>query len=94
MAPQRHLLTVWNPFYAHDAMEAHLAILLGAARARAVEPHVWWGKVRSKQRRDQALVPRDDDILALEVQRWRCSCSRRPRVRRFISISPTTGRST
>jgi hypothetical protein len=53
--PQRHLVDVWNPSYASDAMTAHLTILLAAARRwnsheTDVEPYVWWGKVRSPNR--------------------------------------------
>lgn len=54
---QHHFVDVWNPSYASNAMEAHLAILLGAA-ARFDEGdldddgeiYVWWGKVRSSNR--------------------------------------------
>ena len=28
MTPARHLVTVWNPSYADDAMDAHLRVLL------------------------------------------------------------------
>src|SRR5687768_10935980 len=63
-----HLLTVWNPFYATDAMETHLSILLASAAAKQPDPHVWWGKVRSTKRRDQSSVPRDDDVLAMELR--------------------------
>jgi hypothetical protein len=54
---QRHFVDVWNPSYASNAMEAHLAVLLGhAARYDAEEAdeeslYVWWGKVRSPHRR-------------------------------------------
>ncbi len=54
---QRHFVDVWNPSYASNAMEAHLAVLLGhAARYDADEAdeeslYVWWGKVRSPHRR-------------------------------------------
>jgi len=57
---QRHLLDVWNPSYASNAMEAHLALLLVAAdrfnkHETDAQPHVWWGKIRSPNRRDPAL---------------------------------------
>jgi len=57
---QRHLLDVWNPSYASNAMEAHLAVLLTAADQfnkgeSDVEPYVWWGKIRSPNRREQGL---------------------------------------
>ena len=43
--PQRHFVDVWNPSYASNAMEAHLAVLLSAD-----QEYVWWGKVRSSNR--------------------------------------------
>jgi hypothetical protein len=67
--PTPHLLTVWNPSYATDAMEAHLAILLGwAARhdkgdADDEDLYVWWGKVRSQNR--QAPQANLDEIRAI-----------------------------
>ena len=69
MAAARHLVTVWNPTYAGDALEAHLRVLLDwDARATAGsctddEAYVWWGKVRSSQR--QQPMPHLTDILAL-----------------------------
>lgn len=55
--PQRHLVDVWNPAYASDAMTAHVGVLLEAARRwnsreteTETEPYVWWGKVRSLNR--------------------------------------------
>lgn len=52
---------MWNPSYASNAMEAHLAILLGATARFDLgqlesdeDIFVWWGKVRSPNRR-QAL---------------------------------------
>jgi len=65
----RHLLTLWNPSYAVDAMEQHLAVLLD--RARQVrdgklspdDRFVWWGKVRSQHRLHRA--PHQDDVEAL-----------------------------
>lgn len=58
MTPPRHLVDVWNPSYASDAMTAHLTILLDAARRWSAhetdeEPYVWWGKVRSANRRQE-----------------------------------------
>jgi hypothetical protein len=55
---QRHLVDVWNPSYASDAMTAHLTVLLEAARRWTahetdVEPYVWWGKVRSPNRQQE-----------------------------------------
>lgn len=54
----RHLVAVWNPSYAKDAMEEHLAVLLHhATRVREErrpddEAYVWWGRVQSVNRRD------------------------------------------
>ncbi|MEO7038821.1 MAG: hypothetical protein ABI446_02370 [Gemmatimonadaceae bacterium] len=56
--PERecHLVGVWNPSYANDAMEEHLAVLLDLARRfergeiADDRIHVWWGKVRSPNR--------------------------------------------
>jgi hypothetical protein len=57
---QRHFVDVWNPSYASNAMEAHLAILLGATNRFDLgqlesddQIYVWWGKVRSPNRRQQ-----------------------------------------
>jgi hypothetical protein len=65
----QHLVTVWNPRYAADAMEAHLRLLLewDATSSRngtdGDEVYVWWGKVRSSQR--QQPMPHLADIIAL-----------------------------
>jgi len=55
---QRHFVDVWNPSYASNAMEAHLAVLLDAVKRFDAgelkaddEIFVWWGKVRSPNRR-------------------------------------------
>lgn len=67
--PAEHLVTVWNPRYAADAMEAHLRLLLDwdakASRGEASndEVYVWWGKVRSSQR--QQPMPHLSQILEL-----------------------------
>jgi len=64
-----HLVTVWNPRYASDAMEAHLRVLLDYdARATSgtdsyENVYVWWGKVRSSQR--QQPMPHLDAIVRL-----------------------------
>jgi len=55
-ARHRHLVDVWNPSYASDAMTAHLTVLLEAAqRTKGTEeaPYVWWGKVRSPNRQQE-----------------------------------------
>ena len=63
---EHHLVTVWNPAYAVDAMEQHLSLLLhlaGQYEKGAIgddELYVWWGKVRSPNRQGpQANV---DDV--------------------------------
>jgi hypothetical protein len=70
-----HLLTVWNPSYAEDALDAHLHVLLRwAERSRdpadAASPeedvYVWWAKIRSP-RRDGEL-PHAAEIAALQSQ--------------------------
>lgn len=57
MPPQlpHHLLTVWNPSYQVDALEAHAALLRARAQAAATpeewdDVYVWWGKVKSPNR--------------------------------------------
>jgi hypothetical protein len=60
--PAKHLLTVWNPAYAADPLDAHLAILLEwAERYRSGacgedDVYVWWAKLRSPNR-DTARDP-------------------------------------
>jgi hypothetical protein len=68
-AVPRHLLSVWNPSYADDAMDRHL--LRWAAReaqSEADDPdvYVWWAKLRSPNR-DEPLAHKDD-VLALQQQ--------------------------
>ncbi len=64
-----HLVGVWNPDYAADAMEAHVALLERWVRRYDDEAydeddvHVWWGKVRSSQR--QQRLPHLAEILAI-----------------------------
>jgi hypothetical protein len=71
-APTRHLVTVWNPSYAADAMDAHLDVLLDWARRHAEgkaereEVYVWWAKLRSENRLQP--MPHTADILALDEQ--------------------------
>jgi hypothetical protein len=72
----RHLLTLWNPSYADDALDQHLRILLAAAdrateadaatASGADEPCVWWAKLRSRSRVQP--LPHLADILALDAQ--------------------------
>jgi hypothetical protein len=67
MIAPRHLVAVWNPAYASDAMDAHLATLLEwAAKGDPDETYVWWGKLRSAKR--QQPLPHTADVLALHEQ--------------------------
>lgn len=72
MKPEsRHLVGVWNPSYAADAMDATAALLLARARdfrAGRIEEedvYVWWGKVKSANR--QRPLPHLGDILAMDA---------------------------
>jgi hypothetical protein len=63
----RHLLSVWNPSYADDALDQHLRILLERAEGGAgPDAYVWWAKVRSRSR----VQPLEHlpEILALDAQ--------------------------
>jgi len=69
MSRPRHLVTVWNPSYATDALEAHLSVLLrhagacdAAANGEDDDVYVWWGKIRSPNRQAPLDVA---DIIAL-----------------------------
>jgi hypothetical protein len=70
--PARHLLSVWNPSYADDAMDRHLEVLLRWAAARHDgradddEVYVWWAKLRSPNR--QAPLPHAAEVLELGRQ--------------------------
>jgi hypothetical protein len=72
MTTSRHLLTVWNPSYTDDALDAHLSILLHwdrerlEDRATAEDVYVWWAKIRSKNR--DGRLPHHADVLALDEQ--------------------------
>lgn len=72
MKTEKHLVTVWNPSYGADVMEAHVRILRDLAqryRSKEVdedEVFIWWGKIRSVHR--QSPLPHLKDILALESQ--------------------------
>lgn len=63
----RHLVSVWNPFYSDvDAMAAHLRILLESVQRDGRDgAHVWWGKIRSANRRPEQQLPHDLDLLEL-----------------------------
>jgi hypothetical protein len=68
----RHLLTVWNPSYADDAMDQHVRVLLDwagrhrAGEAEVDEVHVWWAKLRSPKR--VGPLEHTPDVLALQEQ--------------------------
>jgi hypothetical protein len=68
----RHLVTVWNPSYASDAMEEHLRVLRDWGRrfteggADDDEVYVWWGKVKSSNR--QRPLAHLGDALAVGQQ--------------------------
>ena len=72
MSVEKHLVTVWNPSYGADVMEAHVRILRDLAqryRSKEVsedDVFVWWGKIRSVHR--QSPLPHIKAILALESQ--------------------------
>jgi hypothetical protein len=69
MTRSLHLLNLWNPSHATDALEAHLRVLLEhyrrltAGLATSDDVYVWLGKVRSSQR--QQPMPHLDAILDL-----------------------------
>jgi hypothetical protein len=66
----RHLVGVWNPSYAADAMSSTVALLLRRVRACRQDQldeddvYVWWGKVKSSNR--QSPLPQLPDILAMD----------------------------
>ncbi len=68
----KHLVSVWNPAYALDALDEHLRILLEwekkylAAECDQEDVYVWWAKLQSSSR-DGAL-PHRHEILALHGQ--------------------------
>lgn len=65
-----HLVGVWNPSYAADAMSSTVALLLrrvhGHREGKLDEDdvYVWWGKVKSSNR--QSPLPHLGDILAMD----------------------------
>ena len=68
MSDSLHLVTVWNPAYANNAMEEHLGVLLGLEadpKVKDDEVMVWWGKVKSPNRQaPQAHVKEIEAIAA------------------------------
>ena len=67
----RHLVGVWNPSYAADAMGATISLLLDNVRSfRASgsdedDVYVWWGKVKSPNR--QQKLEHLEDIIAIDA---------------------------
>lgn len=69
-----HLLALWNPTYAEDALEEHLRLLLARVqewRAKPAEddgedPYVWWGLIKSPNR--QAPLPHKDELRQLAAE--------------------------
>jgi hypothetical protein len=70
MTASRHLVGVWNPSYAADAMSSTVALLLRRVRAYRQQEldeddvYVWWGKIKSSNR--QAPLAHLPDILAMD----------------------------
>lgn len=68
----RHLVAVWNPSYAADAMDEHLRILLEwfekmlHGEVDADEVFVWWAALRSSNRVQP--LPHLAEILAIDKQ--------------------------
>ena len=67
----RHLVTVWNPSYARDAMDEHLRVLrdwgsrFTDGTASDDDVYVWWGKVKSSNRQ-QPMAHRADALAVGE----------------------------
>ena len=65
-----HLVAVWNPSYAADALDTHAQLLVdhinaaAANRAAWDDAYVWWGRVRSQNR--QRPLEHLPQILALD----------------------------
>ena len=72
MTLPHHLLTVWNPSYSSDAMDEHLRVLLHWAgewkkgEADQNDVYVWWGKIRSPNRKGP--LPHEDAIATIDEQ--------------------------
>lgn len=68
----QHLLSVWNPSYASNAMEAHLGVLMARiqawrdAKIDDAEVYVWWGKIRSENR--QQGMARAEELAQIGKQ--------------------------
>jgi hypothetical protein len=67
----RHLVGVWNPSYAADAMGATISLLLDNVRSFRTgaidedDVYVWWGKVKSPNR--QQRLEHLDEILSIDA---------------------------
>lgn len=64
--PALHLVAVWNPSYAADALDAHARLLLDHVQRAGNDlddAYVWWGRVRSPNR--QQRLEHLPQILAL-----------------------------
>lgn len=74
----RHLVSVWNPSYAADPMDDHLAVLRDLARRyrrREIAEHevyVWWAKLRSSERPHPLLHQQAVAGVADQLQRAPC----------------------
>ena len=72
MSKSRHLVAVWNPSYAADAMDEHLRILVEWSekhqhgKVGRDEVFVWWARLRSVNR--NAMLPHIDEVLGLCTQ--------------------------
>lgn len=68
----RHLVAVWNPSYATDAMDEHLRILVDwherfqRKEATSDDVFVWWARLRSSNR--MQMLPHINDVLAIGDQ--------------------------
>ncbi len=70
----RHLVAVWNPSYAVNAMDEHLRVLRrwsqrhDAGEASDADLYVWWGKVKSPNRQ-QPMAHLEDARSTAEAAR-------------------------
>ena len=74
VAEERHFVSVWNPSYADDAMEQHLEVLLSLAKRDDEgklgddDIYVWWGKIRSRNRKTVQTHPDEVREIAAELE--------------------------
>jgi len=70
--PPRHLVAVWNPSYAQDALDDHLRILVDwntrfrEGKCEEDDVYVWWARLRSPNRLQP--LPHVNEILQLNEQ--------------------------